>query len=815
MSKHKKKARTKSYLRKAIRHRDEHNIVIFIIQVIMGLVVDVLRFIKNFIIACILLFLPLGIIAGLVVYSKVKPIYDEYNSMATEMVDNSSIDTFKNEEATYIYDSNNVVIAKLRGDKNSEYIDYENINPYVVEAYVAVEDRTFWENPGIDIKGLIRVGVDFIRTKGAEMHGASTITQQLARNIFLTHEVSLERKAKEMLIALKLTKKYSKEDIMEFYVNDICYANAVYGIEAASQNYFNKPSSKLTLSEAAYLCAIPNSPEYYNPYKHPERAVSRRDKILKDMLEMGYITETEYNEALNETIALQKQDIQFNSDQSTFAVDCATRYLMKQDGFEFKYSFKDHDSYTEYKNSYQKAYDDAYYKLITGGYKVYTTLDTKVQTEMQDILNEKLSFSESVNDADGSYELQGAITVIDNESGRVIAVVGGRKNENTDTDNYNLNRAFQSYRQPGSSIKPLVVYTPALMYGYTPNSLVQNISISAAKTKGVDVQSLTGEIMTLRSALERSKNGVAWQLFDQMGGDWCITPLTRMKFSNITCDDYYDSASLGGFTYGVTTVEMAGAYSTLENHGYFREPTCIDGIFDKNGVNIYTTEQERQIYTEKDSDTVVDMMTGVIKRGTAAKLGWYKSTNTVAAAKTGTTNDSKDGWLCGFTPYYTVAVWVGYDMPKTLNNLYGATYPGQIWKDCMLSLISDKEEITSFEKSDDYYDLDYSYNMALPAYIYDRYMPERSDDEVLGGDYTVFDYRLDCYRSERLDPILNKFYSLDRNDPNFAQNAMNIRYEADAVIALISSSSKKAEMQARLDSTYNSIMGSPSNEPEE
>ena len=803
VKKKKRKRRNKSYIAKVLNNKDNIVIPLLVLMFLGAFILDVLRIIKNFLITIFLLCIIMGCIAFFIVWVKIEPYYTEYKEFATKVVDESNIETFRPEESTYIYDSSNNLLAKLRGNQDSVYLEYNDIPPVVIDAFVAVEDRSFWDNPGIDIKGLIRVGVNAIKTKGDEVHGASTITQQLARNIFLTHEVSLERKGKEMLISLELTKKYSKREIMEFYVNNICYANAFYGLEAASNGYFNKSSSELTLSQLVYLCAIPNSPEYYNPYKYPEIAISRRDKILGDMYELDLISKSEYDEAISEEITIEKPKYEFNDYQSTFAIDCATRYIMKENGFEFRYSFEDMTDYNNYKKDYDEAFETAKYNLVTGGYKIYTTLNSYIQEEMQMVLDEQLAFDNEVNEENGIYALQGAITVVDNETGKVVAVVGGRSQEENN-EVYSLNRAYQSARQPGSTIKPLAVYTPALTLGCTPNTTVFNISIDEAKKKGVDVQTLSGEAMTLRSALEKSKNGVAWQIFDKITPKYGLSFMEKMQFSTLCPNDYFNATSLGGMTYGVTTVEMAGAYATLANHGYFREPTCINKILDKDDNDIYRNSDEIAVYPEKEADTMVDMMTGVLKVGTAAKLNWYKSTDMVAACKTGTTNDSKDGWLCGFTPQYTVSVWVGYDQPRTLNNLYGATYPGQIWKECMLKLIEGFEPITEFDKTEAYYELSYEHSELLPESAYDLYLPGRSDDELLSDGYTVLDYRTDRVIGEQIPAIISQLYNLDRNDPNYLTNLASVYSQGCSVINTVYSQKYKAELQTQLDAAYNS-----------
>lgn len=624
-------------------------------------------------------FILAGILSIIVGVTKIYPLYVEYKQMAEHVVGESTPDTFRLQESSYIYDADGDVIAKLSKDEDSYYLPYDEIPVEAIQAFVAVEDRTFWENSGIDLKGIFRVGLRFLYTEGEEVHGASTITQQLARNRFLTNEVSLERKAKEMLIAMELTDKYSKEQIMEFYINDISFANTYYGLEAASIGYFGKSSKELSLSQIAYLCAIPNSPTYYNPYRHPENALKRRDKILDDMLEMEYITQEEHDAAVEEEIVIQRPDYGFHNYETTYAVDCAVRYLMELDGFEFEYGFTSDKEYEQYSEQYDQAYAAARQELYIGGYDVYTSLDPEQQEYLQKAIDEGLSFDDETS-SDGVYALQGAATLIDNETGKVTAIVGGRSQE---TDVYGLNRAYQSFRQPGSSIKPLIVYAPALENGYGSTTIVKDVNVDAAKAAGenADMSRLPGGTMPLRQAVERSRNGVAWSVYADITPEVGMASLTKMRFDNIVAGDYYMAACLGGFTHGVTSEEMAGAYAALANGGMYRNPTCIVSMKDKNGEEIFQDPQEERVYQENASLVMVDILTGVVTRGTASGMGWTGDIE--AAGKTGTTNNSRDGWFCGMTPYYTLTVWVGYDQPRTLSSLWGSTYPAQIWKNAM------------------------------------------------------------------------------------------------------------------------------------
>lgn len=691
---------------------------------------------KTLFIFCVI---ALIVMAGIGVY-KILPIYKDYKAQALQIVENSTLADFRLQEATYIFDTNGDVLAKLTGDEDSSYLPYDEIPVDAINAFIAIEDRTFWENSGIDLKGIVRVAFNFFKTDGDEVHGASTITQQLARNRYLTREVSLERKAKEMLVAMELTKKYTKEQIMEFYVNDISYANTYYGLQAAARGYFKVNADELTLSQTAYLCAIPNSPTFYNPYNHPENALKRRDKILGDMMELGYITQEEYEAAVKEKIEVVKAAKKLNNYETTYAIDCAVRYLMKRAGFEFKYGFQSNEEYKEYKAVYDEAYDRERDSLYTGGYKIYTSLDPEKQRILQESIDGVLIFDETLAE-NGIYTLQGSATLVDNSNSRVVAISGGRSQETT---TYTLNRAFQSFRQPGSSIKPLIVYAPALENGYTSKSLVKDIKVEDAKEKDADVSNLPGNTMPLREALVRSRNGVAWWLYNDITPQVGMSYLTKMRFDHIVPDDYYLAASLGGFTRGATTEEMAGAYSAFVNKGEYKEPTCLMRLVTNQGEDIFEEYPVIPVYKENTAAVMLDMMKGVIKNGTAKAMGW--SGGVEAAGKTGTTNNSKDGWFCGVTPYYSLSVWVGYDQPKMLSNLYGATYPASIWKQTMSQLVEELPE-AAFPEPEEEVGTKSGSSVA---------MADRDDNELLSDGYTVGNYKADHALADQAQALINQ-----------------------------------------------------------
>ena len=629
----------------------------------------------------LLLFLLTILVGGIIFYFKYGKDIFAMQDDAVALVKESSIDTFRSSETSIVYNNKGKEIAKLKGEKDSYYLTLDKIPKAVKDAAIVTEDKKFYSHNGIDAKGIMRAVFALIKNNGEKTQGASTITQQLARGVFLSTEKTYERKIKEIFIALELEKKYTKSQILEFYLNTIYYANGYYGIEAAARGYFGKSCQELSLGQLCFLCSIPNNPTLYNPLKNFDNTVKRKNRILDQMLDDGVITKVDYDEAYQEEIKLNIQEVQKRDYIQTFVSYCAIRELMKKNGFEFKNSFADKEERETYETEYDDAYSTAQQMLLNKGYKIYTSFDLKKQKKLQKAVNHNLSGFKD-KETNGTYKMQGSAVCIDNKTGRVVALVGGRSQE---TEGLSLNRAYQSYRQPGSSIKPLIVYTPTLERGSTASTTVHDY-----KFKGGPSNS-SGRYygyVSLRFAVEQSLNTVAWQLFEKLKPEVGLQYLLDMNYSKIVKSDYYLSASLGGLTYGTSTLEMASGYATLENDGKYREPTCIVKILDSDGNEIVSDKVEQKSVYKKDSaHAMVDILTGVIKRGTARGLGL--DNGQPSAGKTGTTNDKKDGWFCGFTPYYTTAVWVGYDSPKTVADLYGSTYPGRIWHEYMNEIHKD------------------------------------------------------------------------------------------------------------------------------
>lgn len=589
---------------------------------------------------------------------------------AVSLVSHSSKDTFRKNQTSIAYDVNGNTLSVLKGEKDVYYIEYEDIPVYIKQAVISTEDKRFYKHKGIDYRGIMRAIIAMIQD-GEVTQGGSTITQQLARTVFLSNEKTWERKIEEMYIAVELEKKYTKEDILEFYLNNVFFANGYYGIEAAAQGYFGTDVSHLSLSQMIYLCAIPNNPTLYNPLTNPDKTEARRDRILKSMLEDKVISENSYETAKAEKIETVQKDEIKNNYAETFTYYCATRALMELEGFEFQTVFSDDAEKEAYDREYQTLYDECNAKLFTGGYRIYTSLDLEAQSRLQASIDYILGGFDEKND-EGIYTLQGASVCIDNTTGMVRAIVGGRSQD--DVEGYTLNRAFQSFRQPGSAIKPLIVYTPALERGYTPDTIVVDEPIENGPVNGDGTYS---GAMTLRQAVALSKNTIAWKVFEEITPEVGISYLESMQFSNLDANDKRLPASVGGFTNGVSALEMAKGYATIKNDGGYRNPTCIIKITDADGQVLYQADQTASVvYKENACRQMTDMLQTVITSGTGRG---YSLGNMPCAGKTGTTNDNKDGWFVGYTPYYTTSVWVGYDIPKEVPGLGGGTYPGKIW----------------------------------------------------------------------------------------------------------------------------------------
>lgn len=650
----------------------------------------------------LLVLLATGVVCGCIVllciYVKVKPELDDCRRTVYDKVANMDEDDFISDMDTYIYDKDGKEIGLINAG-NFEYADIGKISMNIQNIYISQEDKRFKEHMGVDWISTARAGLALIKNKGEITQGGSTITQQVIKNTYLTQEKSFKRKLIEIMMAPQMEQKFSKAKIMEYYCNTNYYGNRCYGVQAASQFYFGKDASDVSVAEAAMLAALSNSPSMYDPIKHFSDALNKRNKIIENFYNNGYITEEEKEDAIAEPLNIIEKEGKegFQTYQSTYAIHCAALKLMEADHFRFKYTFSSKEEYDIYIEQYEKAYNEKTDEIKSGGYSIYTSLDSAIQEKLQNSIDTTLKEFDELQE-NGKFAMQGAAAVADNETGYIVAIVGGRGTD----DQYN--RAYLSARQPGSSIKPLIDYAPAFDTGkFYPSMVMNDHEIEdGPKNSGGGYR---GRV-TIREAVNRSINTVAWQVLQEIGVNNGLSYLGKMKFHKISyVDNDVAALSIGGFTNGVRVVDMVKGYQTLANLGQYTDRTCIVDIRDSNGnsvINRYKPDKE-QVYDQDSAYMMTDILKGTIEQPFGTGRGLGLDSGMPSAGKTGTTNNNKDTWFCGYTRYYTTAVWVGYDIPREMPGIFGSTYSGRIWKQVMDG-IHEGLEIKDWERPETVYD---------------------------------------------------------------------------------------------------------------
>lgn len=616
--------------------------------------------------------------AGLILYAAVKPELDKCREIAYDKLAQMDRSDFSMLSDTVIYDKDGKQIGLINAG-HYQYMDINHISMNLQNGYIAQEDRRFKNHNGVDWIATFRAGLALIKHGGEVTQGGSTITQQVIKNTYLTQERTFTRKIVEILLAPELEKKYSKADIMEFYCNTNFYGHRCYGVEAASLYYFGKHAEDLAPEEAAVLIGISNSPSAYDPVSHPDASKNKRDDVLKSMNEVGYLSNEDYEKAVSSPLKIVQKETEGTDEnyQSSYAIHCAALELMKMDGFEFQYTFDNKEDYTLYSERYTTAYSEQSDRIRAGGFQIYTSLDSGLQAVLQTQINASLSGFTELQE-NGKFALQGAGVIVDNKTNYVTAIVGGRGAEDP------FNRAYLSARQPGSTIKPLIDYGPAFDTGeYYPTRMVNDHKWEKGPSNSG--RRYFGNV-TVREALNRSLNTVAWQILEDIGIDFGLSYLGEMEFQKLSyVDNQVPSLSIGGFTNGVRVVDMAKGYSTLANGGVYNDRTCIVKILHEKESELTKdmTPFAKQVYRSDSAFMLTDVLKGTFTSPYGTGRGLGLENDMPAAGKTGTTNSSKDTWFCGYTPYYTAAVWVGYDIPRNMPGIYGATYAGKIWKNVM------------------------------------------------------------------------------------------------------------------------------------
>lgn len=633
----------------------------------------VISAIWNTLLKILLILIIAAVICSAAAYGMLHNLYVQSRETEYSVLSNISSGSFRHMVNTRIYDADDHLIQEIKA-ADFEYTPINRISDYIQEGYIAVEDRDFKIHSGVNPKAIIRAALS-IAKHGSITQGGSTITQQLVKNTLLSQEQTLSRKAVEALLAVDLEKKFTKADIMEYYLNSCYYGNGCYGVGSACRYYFGKKPADVTPAEAALIVGMSNNPNVVNPVASEEKARDKRTIVLKQMREQGVISVAEYLVAVEAPIEAKQitPERTPESYQSTYAVHCAAIELMKNDGFDFQYTFKTKSSYNSYKKRYEKAYGKSTALIRSGGYKIYTSLKQSDQKKLQVSVDKVLDGVNKKKGTGKKYQLQGAAVSIDNSTGYVTAIVGGRGTKDA------YNRAFLASRQSGSSIKPLVDYGPAFDTGkYFPSLIVKDEPIeNGPKNSGGKFQ---GKV-SVRYAIQDSINTVAYNTLQDIGINKGLSYLDKLEFSSLSyLDSYSASVAIGGFTNGVHVTDMARGYSAIANGGKMWNRTCIRKISNEVKGTVYQEKEKdtKEVYSSATAYMLTSCMEDVFKKG-GTGYGLLPE-GQHCAGKTGTTNSLKDGWFCGFNTDYTCAVWVGNDDGKAVSHNYGAAYAGKIWK---------------------------------------------------------------------------------------------------------------------------------------
>ena len=547
-------------------------------------------------------------------------------------------------------------------------VPLSRISQNLVRAVLAVEDQRFYEHGGVDVVRVVGAAINNLR-QGRAAQGGSTVTQQLARQSFLTPDKTVRRKLKEVVVAARLEQQFSKDDILRLYLNKVYFGDGLYGVEAASLGYFGKHASDVSVAEAALLAGLVKSPSSYAPTVSVERALARRNVVLQEMREAGVIDRSAYQNAINTPVQL---------------VDS----LRREEGFGqyFKEEVR--------KELVQKFGSDRVYQ---GGLKVYTTIDPDVQKAAEDEVRRSLAEIEQRAKRRGSPQgarvtaettspdpLQAALVAMDPATGEVRAMVGGR-----DFDQSHFNRATQARRQAGSAFKPFV-YAAALERGYTPATVITNLNDPIMTLQGAWVPEdghSSSDSMTMRQALKMSSNRAAVRMLDEVGIPVTVQYAQRLGVGSVPS---VPSLALGSGE--VTLVSMTAAYAAFANEGMVPTPTLIRRVESTSGEVLYDGAQPaHRAVSESTAFLMTSMLADVVNSGTAwpaRRVGFTLP----AAGKTGTTNDYHDAWFVGYTPHLVAGVWVGYDQPRTImRNGYAADLAVPLWGRFMMTATRNDE----------------------------------------------------------------------------------------------------------------------------
>lgn len=548
-------------------------------------------------------------------------------------------------EATVFYDQDNEEAGKLSSQKGT-YVDIDGISPYIIDAVISTEDRSFYSHHGFDIKGIARAAVRVVLRGNTSGGGGSTITQQLAKNAYLTLDQTLTRKAKELFLAIEIEKHYSKDEILSMYLNKSYYGSGVWGIQDASRKYFGVDATNVSVGEAATLVGMLKGPSIYNPLDDLEAATNRRDTVLQVMVDNGKLSQEEADEQAQVALGDLLNDT----------------YEESSEGYRYPYYFD--AVIDEAVNDYGLNQD----AIMQRGYKIYTNLNQNYQVNMQATYNNEANFPPDA--LDGTM-VQSASLALDPQTGGVEALVG-RRGEYTFRG---FNFATSMKRSPGSTIKPLSVYAPALEAGYLPDSILKDEPQDYYEAKNFD-GTYQSEV-PMYQAVAQSLNLPAVWLLHEIGLERGYNKTKEFGLDLTESDKYYGLA-LGGLQYGASPMTMAAAYGVFANGGTLYSPHLITKIIDSTGAVIVdnSTPKGKKVISQETADEMTSMLLGTFSNGTAvnANVSGY-----TIAGKTGTTeaeddpDKNNDQWIIGFTPDVVISTWLGFEKGDKNRNYDGTS----------------------------------------------------------------------------------------------------------------------------------------------
>ena len=635
------------------------------------------------------------------------------------------------DRTSIIYDGQSDVVTRLHGVQDRTWVSVSELQPSTVYAFISAEDARFFEHEGVDVIRIAGAIVADIKA-GSYVQGASTISQQLIKLSHLTSEKTISRKAEEAALAYEMERQYSKEDILEMYLNYVYFGGGYYGIEAAAEGYFGVHASDLTLDQSAMLAGILKSPSGYAPHINYAASINRRNNILRLMRDYGYITDDEKKQASvrRPTILHDK-----NEEYSGYYTDAVTKSAAALMGITVD-------------------------ELIRGGYSIYSAMDSDIQHYCEEMFKNGELFPAEDSEA--------AIVVLEPSTGMVVAMVGGRSY----TGGISFNRATDIRRQPGSVIKPVIAYAPAFEYlNYTAADMILDEETTFSDYTPSNYGNKYYGWVTVREAVTKSLNVPAVKTLSEVGVE---RAKDFAKRCGIEFDDKDDSLALalGGFTYGVSPLQIAGAYSCFASGGIYNTPTLIKKITDRNGLTVYEYRQDnRRVMSEANAYILTSMLKSVVTEGTGHRLN---TLDIPIAGKTGTVglaNGNRDAWMAGYTPEYTAVVWQGYDSDRLgllPSSATGGTYPALMLYELFNHIYPDGRS-GDFEKPE-----------SVKQYSIDAKTLKKQHKAVLANAMTPQSSRVTEYFTEETAPKdVSGYWAV----PGSAQNLLAVREEGGVMVS--------------------------------